>query len=161
MGYKVKRTIYRLVFEGKHEGLIVSAKSPPLGFLELAMGMAPLAGKRTEDMTPEDLELVTKVFGGFSEYLVEWNLENDDDTPVPPTLAGLRSQDIGFVMEIVEAWLNAAGEVAPPLPQPSSSGSPFPAGSLPMKPLSASPESSTGPSSSSEPASDSAAFLVS
>lgn len=161
MGYKVKRTIYRLVFEGKYEGLIVSAKAPLLGFLESAMKMSPLVGKNTTQLTAEDLELVTGVFSGFAKYLVEWNVEEDDGTPIPATLEGLQGQDIGFVMEIVEAWLNAAGEVAPPLEQPSNSGSPSLVGSLPMEPLSPSLPSSPGPSSSSAIANDSGASLVS
>ncbi len=161
MGYKVKTTIFRLVFEGKHEGLIVEAYAPPLGFLENAMKMAPLAGKRTDQLTPEEMELVLGVFGGFSEHLVSWNLENDDDTPVPASFEGVRAQDTGFVMEIVQAWLEHAGEVAPPLEQPSSSGRPSLEGSLPMEPLSASPGSSSGPSTSSDVVSDSGASLVS
>ena len=161
MGYKVKKTIFRLVFEGKHEGLIVEALAPPLGFLEDAMKMAPLVGKSTDQMTEEDLELVTGVFSGFAEYLVSWNLEDDDDQPIPADLAGLKKQDMGFVMEIVQAWLENAGEVGAPLPQPSSSGRPSLEGSLPMEPLSASPPSSPGLSSSSATASDSAASLVS
>lgn len=160
MGYKVQRTILRLVFEGKHEGLIVEAYAPPLGFLENAMKMAPLVGKRTDQMTQEDLALVTGVFGGFAEYLISWNLERDDDTPVPATAEGVRSQDVGFVMEIVQAWLENAGEVAPPLAPPSSSGKPSLEGSLPMEPLSPSPQSSSGPSSSSATVSDSDAYLV-
>lgn len=161
MGFKVQRTVYRLVFEDDLEGLVVSAYAPPLGFFEKAMKMAPLVGKRADQLSPEEAALVMEFFGGFAEYLVEWNLENDDDTPVSATADGLLSQDMGFVMRIVMAWLNAVGEAGVPLPQPSSSGKPSLEGSLPMEPLSASPQSSTGPSSSSGTASDSGASLVS
>jgi hypothetical protein len=123
--------------------------------------MAPLTGKRADQLTPEDLALVSDFFGGFAKYLVEWNLENDDDTPVPATVEGLQSQDLGFVMRIVQAWLEGVQAAAPPLPQPSSSGRPSLEGSLPMEPLSSSPPSSSGPSSSSQPVSDSGASLVS
>lgn len=161
MGFKVKKTIYKLVFEDDLEGLEVQAYAPPLGFLEKAMKMAPLAGKRADQLTPEQLGLVSEFFGGFAEHLVEWNLEADDDTPIPATAEGLQSQDLGFVMRIVQAWLEGVQSAGIPLPQPSSSGRPSLVGSLPMEPLSASPQSSSGPSSSSGTANDSDASLVS
>ncbi len=75
------------------------------------MKMAPLAGKRTDQLTPEEMELVLGVFGGFSEHLVSWNLENDDDTPVPASFEGVRAQDTGFVMEtMMDELAAAAGE---------------------------------------------------
>lgn len=160
MGYELEETIYTLRFEGKRAGLVVSAYEPPLGFLEKAMQMAPLAGRRADEMTPEELGLVSDFFGSFSEHLIEWNLEKRGE-PVPATEAGLKSLGLGFVMEIVEAWLEGVQGVDAPLAPPSSSGRPSLVASLPMEPLSASPESSSGPSSSSEPASDSGASLVS
>lgn len=163
MGYKRKKTVYRMRFEGELEGLEVTATAPPLGFLEDAMSLASLTGKNAKDLTPEEYAKVMGLFSGFANHLVSWNLENDDDTPVPATLEGCRSQDLDFMFEIIEAWLDAVGNVgeSDPLGRPSSDGRPSLEASMPMEPLSSSLPSSSGPSSSSAAASGSGASLVS
>lgn len=162
MGYKRQKTIYRLVFEDEEfEGLEVRAYAPPLGYLEKTMQMGSIAGRNTDDLSPEEIELFQGFMTGFAKYLVSWNLEDDDDTPVPATLEGLRTQDLGFVFQIIEAWLDSVSAVAGPLAPPSSSGRPSLEGSLPMEPLSPSPENLSGPSLSSAAVNGSAASRVS
>jgi len=160
MGYKRKKTIYKLIFEDE-DGLEVRAYAPPLSFLQRSIDMAALAGRRSDDLSPDELALVTGFFSGFAKYLVSWNLEDDDDQPVPATLDGLLDQDMDFVFQIIDAWLDSVGEVAGPLGQSSSAGSPSLAASLPMEPLSPSQQNLSGPSLSSAAVSGSDAFRAS
>lgn len=55
------------------------------------------------------------------EVLLSWNIK-DDDGPVPPSGAGLRSQDLDFSQAVVSAWLDAKAGVDGPLGPESSNG---------------------------------------
>jgi hypothetical protein len=83
--------------------------------------------------------------------LLGWNLDEDvlDDegvetgevVAVPPTAAGLRSQDLPFVMAVFGAWSEKVSGVAAPLDETSPSGGLSEVPPLPMEPLSESPGS--------------------
>lgn len=140
MSYVRKKKILKLVFEDPEmSGLVVRAKSVPLGQLLKLMKLADLD---TENLTTEDLGLVDEVLSLFARSLVDWNLENEDEegvrTPVPATYEGVQEQDLDFVINIVSAWVEAMAGVSAPLPKRSDSGATFPEGSLPMVALSGS-----------------------
>ena len=92
-----------------------------------------------EDMkTPEGRtkENIRKQFTTFADYLQSWNLDDDDDQPVPCTYEGLATQDFDFVMAIMMAWMSAIASVAAPLAGPSPSGGTSPEASLQLASLS-------------------------
>lgn len=162
MGFKRKKTIYKLVFEDPDlDGFEVRAYAPPLGFIEVATKMVTLGGRHTDDLSPEEVEVFNGFFAEFAKYLVSWNLEDDDDRPIPATLEGLCTQDVGFVFQIIDAWMSAVGDVAGPLGQSSNVGQQSLVASLPMAPLSPSQQSWSGPSLSSAAVSGSGAFPAS
>lgn len=111
MGYKREEKHYRLKFEDEEfEGLEVTARSLAVGdFLDI-MGI---------DQSNPDPAEVSKLFEALGKGLVSWNLE-DEDGPVPATLEGVRSQEFGFVMAIIAAWLSAIADVDPKLRKTSS-----------------------------------------
>lgn len=129
MGYRRNKTIYNLEFED-HPGLEVRAHAASVGYM---LRIGQLAGRRAEDVSDEDLEFF---FTGFAKQLVTWNLEDDDGRPVPADLDGIKSQDLPFMWEILEGWIDATSGVAAPLGESSSSGKPSLEASLPMEPLS-------------------------
>jgi hypothetical protein len=139
-GFRGGRRIYKLRFEQPEMfGLVVRAHSIPVArVLELAR--AGVLGEQME-ITPENLALVQDLFATFGDALVEWNLEEDDGTPVPATAEGVLSQDMDFVMLVVQAWLTGIMGVSAPLGGGSTSGAPFPEASIPMAPLSPNPQS--------------------
>lgn len=124
-GYTPTRKTYRLVFEDPDmRGLEVRTYAPALGDVLHA---------------PSDGHLLT-VLGDTA--LIEWNmLHPSTGAPVPATRDGLLSLDADLTLTILRAWTNAYMGVSVPLVQPSSSGAPSPAESLPMEPLSESPPS--------------------
>jgi hypothetical protein len=122
----------------------VRAKSVPLGkFLDLTK-LAELQGGTAG---PEEMDQLRELFSGFADALLSWNLEDETTgEPVPATLDGLLAQEFDFVLQIVMAWLDAISGVAAPLAKPSPAGATTLEASLPMAPLSPSPEAWSTPS---------------
>lgn len=127
MGYKRGGTKYRLVFEDDaFAGLEVVARSIPLGaYLELMDVF-------DDGLTKENTDTL---FGAFTKVLVSWNIEDDDDQPVPTTVEGLYSLDLNEARVIIEAWRDAVTGVTGPLGSSSTGGEPSPVASIPMETL--------------------------
>lgn len=135
MGYKREGTVFRLKFsEPDMDGLQVDAKSLPLGKM---LRVIELSG--SVDAT--DTDAVRELFGAFADALAGWNLEDENDNPVPATLEGLYEQDFDFVLKVVLAWVEAIAGVSAPLGNGSGSGAQSLADSMPMEALSPSPTS--------------------
>ncbi len=136
MGFKKKTTIYELMFaDAELEGLEVRAKSVPSGTLLDLMDAASKVDVTVKSFSPGDLLAIKQLLTGFAEALVSWNLEEEDGTPVPPTLESVHAQEITFIMPIVTAWMDAVAGVSSDLGKDSGSGETFPEGSLPMETL--------------------------
>lgn len=145
MGYRPGRTTYLLDFSDVPElapadgedPLEVRARSAPLGtFLDMT-ALASIGS----NPTPADIAKVGDLLLGFATVLKEWNVEDDDGQPVPPTEQGLRSLEFPFVFRIIAAWIKATAGVAAPLGPASSGGEPSEVPLPPMAPLSTSPAS--------------------
>jgi hypothetical protein len=140
VGYK--RKVYKLKWPEGHElhGLEVTTKGVSVRkAFELDTLMDSLAG---EGSTESKVEIADRLFAEFAERLISWNLEEDDGTPVLPTLAGVQDQDQGFMLGLIGTWIGAVTSVDIPLPEGSANGqSPAPEASLPTESLSPSPQS--------------------
>lgn len=127
MGYRRGRKVFRLSFEDEPE-LEVYAYSTSLGkvlgLLELVQGEGQVGLK--------DVAKLDELMGTFAESLKEWNLEQEDGTPVPATLDGLKTQDLDFVLELILAWMEAVVSISGPLKQKSSDGDQSPEALIPM-----------------------------
>jgi hypothetical protein len=131
MAYKRGSKVYELDFEGTDlDGLHVKAKSMSLGAFADLMAIFDEGG-----LTRENLDAI---FDGFSNVLLEWDVEDEEGNPVPATRDGLYSLDLPEAQAIIEAWRDAVTGVSRPLEQPSDDGSPSLAASIPMETLSAS-----------------------
>ncbi|HZN70561.1 MAG TPA: hypothetical protein VFC00_02590 [Micromonosporaceae bacterium] len=132
MGFVNDRT-YKLVFaDPEFAGLEVRARSISI------RKMLEIAKFDRNDLDEGQVELLLAT---FAKALVSWNLEEPEGEPVPATLDGLYAQDIGFVMQIIFAWMEAVAAVPTPLREKLSGGKQFPEVSLPMETLSPSPPS--------------------
>jgi hypothetical protein len=136
MGFKKQSTLFKLEFEDpSYSGLEVTAKSVPTGdFLDL-MEAAARMDLTSKDLSPEDLKAVRILVNGFASALVSWNLEDDDDKPVPANVEGVRAQELDFVLPIITAWMDAVAGVSSSLGKESNSGGTFPGAPIPMAPL--------------------------
>ena len=141
MGFKRGGTVYKLVWPEGDDNHGMEARMRGLSVAELMqlgkLGDLDLTGAGGQP-TADAMAALDGILELFASKLVSWNLEDDDDQPVPTTLEGVRAQDLDFVMEMIDAWMTAAAGVAPPLSQNSTGGETFPVESLPMEPLSGS-----------------------
>jgi len=111
MGYRRESRRITLDFaDPEFNGLEVVTRSVPLGTFLAMLDSSSDSAKTAQ------------LFQDFAENaLIEWNLE-DDNGPVPPTLAGMKAQDTDFMLSIVKAWLDAIGTASAPLVGASSNG---------------------------------------
>jgi hypothetical protein len=72
----------------------------------------------------------------FYKHLVSWNLEDENEQPVP--VADAPNRDSRMIRRLNNAWIQALTGVhdADPLPESSTSGETSPAPVIPMAPLS-------------------------
>lgn len=132
MGFKVERTHYRLRFEDpEYEGLVVTARSTSTGTV---LSMQKLIGAEKDIATAAPA--MRTLMQTFADSLVEWNLEEEDGSPIPMTYEGVAGLEPSFLKMLIAAWSKAVAGVMPPLPPSSPNGRPFPEASLPMAVLS-------------------------
>jgi hypothetical protein len=127
------RRTYRLEFADDYpaeqlRGLVVRLQSAPLGVvLQWGMDRGGRAAGGAE---------VLQIFHDFAACIIEWNLRAPDGSEVPPTHAGLLTQDEDFVLLLIREWQAALTGVAPPLGSASSGGAtsaPAPPMHIPME----------------------------
>ena len=125
--FKRERKLYHLNFEAADlDGFECYASGTTLDqFVEITALAEEL--KTEEGRTKENIE---KQFTVFAQHLKSWNLDDDDDQPVPCTYEGLAGQEFDFVMAIMMAWMAAIASVPDPLAGRSDSGETSPAPSL-------------------------------
>lgn len=129
MGFERKRKVFKLKFaDPEFDGLEVLAASPSM---DTFVAIARHAGKNV------DTEALDELLGHFCVSLISWNLE-EDGVPVPATVEGLRTQEPDFVLEVVDAWMDAVNGTSAndPLAQPSDAGGQFQEALIPMETLS-------------------------
>jgi hypothetical protein len=124
-GYTRKRKTYRLEFDGTdQDGLTVRIRGLTIAQLD----------------TLQEAEIDNTVDGRratqelLAEQLVEWNMEDDDGRPLPPTLDSIRSLDPAEFSAIISAWATAIAGVTDPLEPSSNGGAPSLEASIPMAP---------------------------
>lgn len=138
MGYR--RPSYRLTFEDpQFEGLEVSARGMSIESMLDLMKLADI--NTSEDLSDEDREKILALCDTFGSALVSWNLEDDQGQPVPADANGLRKQDLGLLLGLVQSYTSGVIDVSVPLGRKSSGGMPLAEASLPMEALSESPNS--------------------
>jgi hypothetical protein len=149
MGYKRPRKTYKeLNFTGDLAGLHAVFRElsidQMLRLVRLASSARGLTGDDPLDVKLERAQtLGADLFTEVAKGLISWDLEDDDDTPVPVTYEGIAAQGIEFITEIVVAWIEAMSSVDTPLQQSSNGGQPSAEleSSLQLASLSASPPS--------------------
>ncbi len=128
MGYKRKRKTYKLDFSGtEYEGLEATLTGLTTGeYLEFV----------SLSSSGEDENETEKMLKFFARHLVSWNLEDEDDQPVPPTYEGVTSNDLTMSMFILYAWTDALVNVSEKTEKKSSAGEQLLTDSIPTETLS-------------------------
>lgn len=117
MGYKATKKFLLKFPEGQYEGLEVHVRSVPFGqFFELDR-LSKAAGQA------RDLDSVNQLLGKLAEHITGWNLEDEDDQPIPVSVDALKDLDVDLVLAIIAAWLEGMVGVSAPLDKKSPAGS--------------------------------------
>lgn len=132
-GYRRPRTLKLTWADGEFAGLEIRARRASL---ETFFELAPIIDGGIDTSTPEGRQEFLGLFLEFGKYLVSWNLEDENGTPVPCTAEEFMRQDPALVREVLDQWAAAIAGVAAPLDETSPGGEPFPEASLPMETLS-------------------------
>src|ERR1700722_8872275 len=83
-------------------GLEIHMRSVSVGKL---MDMAGLADSvKANSATAAQ---IGELFSLFADRLIGWNLDDEDDQPVPANLDGVRSLDMDLFMAVFEGWFEA------------------------------------------------------
>lgn len=123
VGYKVRRTGYKVAIED-HPGLEVVIKPLSIQQVLNLNKLAETVGEIDEDNPGEaGIAAFETVLREFASLLESWNLEEEDDTPIPADFEGLTTLGLPFAMEILNAALQAVTQAPPPLSKASSNGS--------------------------------------
>ncbi len=122
MGKFKRNKTYLLAWEeGEFEGLEVLVKSIPTGrYLALL-----------EELRGESAHEAAVL--GLVDFIIEWNLEDENDQPVPCTREGIMTADLELVTAVMIAWQNTIGGANIPKEQISPSGLQSVEASLPME----------------------------
>lgn len=133
-GAGFQRPVYRLKFRGALAGLEVDTRSAPIAtFTEIAM----LAGEvQGQAHGPESMEMLTNLAKLFQPFLLDWNMTDDNEQPVP--LSAFLDEGFEVVTSIVMRWLETIGGVIDGSPLASSSPS---GGQSPEPPAQTEPQS--------------------
>jgi hypothetical protein len=119
MGYRKVPTVYHLTFaDPEYDGLEVVMTSIKIGKIRKLMRVLDEEGRTQEQMD--------EMFNLIDEGLVSWNLEDENGQPVPTTVAGIEDQELQFILDILETWLDGMTGVNDDLGKGSSSGETFP-----------------------------------
>jgi hypothetical protein len=126
MGYKVQQTIYKLRFAEDDEFAGVEVKARGVGMGKL-LKLGKLVGKLSEGAKETDFieAMEDEVLVSFAKSLVSWNLEDEDDNPIPATLESLMDDDLlppKLVFTIISEWIEQQGAVDGPLDGSSVTG---------------------------------------
>ena len=129
MGYKRTPTLYVLDFIGtEDEGLVVKMTNLSVGkLLEMDKWQAASSSGNEEG--------TLKLLKEFTDHLFFWNLEDDKGKEVPATLKGVYTQDLDFILMLINKWLETIFGISGDLGKDSTSGQVFPEDSIPMMEL--------------------------
>lgn len=127
MGYVPKRKVYSLDFsDTDFDGLEITLRGMTTGEMIDAMEMREAAG---EDVGGREFAELLQL---MADKVVGWNVEDEDERPVEPTLDALRDQDPEFNFAVLDAWLTAINGVPAPLDETSPDGELSLVASIPM-----------------------------
>jgi hypothetical protein len=128
---KLNSRVLILKFDDEdYAGLEVKAKSVSLGVL------LDLEDETSAMRKGSGIAQTRDLLSLFADKLISWNLEDDEDKPIPTSLEGVLSLEIDHAYPIILAWVDAMLSVGRNAGKGSTSGLPsVPAPDFPMEAL--------------------------
>lgn len=111
-----QRTLVLKFDDEDYAGLEIKARSVPLGVL------LDLDDETSAMRSGAGMGQTRSLMSMFTEKLISWNLEDEDDKPIPTTMEGLLSLEIDRAYDIILAWVDAMITVSKSMGKASNSG---------------------------------------
>ena len=124
---KIPRIIDVAFTEGPNEGLNLRVKSIKFGKVRQLIALM--------DEDDKDVEVMNEISSMLADAIVSWDLQEEDGTPVEPSLAAIDDLEFDEVINIVNTWLDHITGPDKELGKGSSSGATFPGQPLTMEAL--------------------------
>lgn len=123
---KKQRTVLSLRMGGDLEGLVIQIKSISIGEQRAIL-------KALDD--DSEVAILDFLVDQLASRIVAWNLTDDSDVPIEPSVAELLDMELSDVTAIVSEWLDVMSGPDDELGKGSSSGSQFPGQPVTMEAL--------------------------
>ncbi len=125
MGKFKRNKTYTLTWdEGEFEGLEVVVKALPVGkYLAL---MEAFRGENAHEAA----------VSSFADFVLSWNLDDENEQPVPVTREGVLSVDLELMTAVIKAWSTKMSGSDVPKEETSTAGLQLVEASMPMETLS-------------------------
>jgi hypothetical protein len=138
MGHRRRRTIFKLKFQDPDlHDLEVYAKKPSMGEQLDTVKLQKLAHLNPGMVTEKDAQDLRQAFLFFGRFIVGWNLEEEDGTPIECTPENILNEEDSYLLAILNAWMEASNGVGVDLKGISNGGLPSVVESIPVETLSA------------------------
>lgn len=140
MGFKRKRPTVTLKFaDPDYEGFVIEMRRMSIEdsflFGDLRQWESDVhAGRVAKSVVDKQL---LAMHTAVADAVIGWNLEDDQDNPIPVSVAAIRAEDPDFFWTLVRSWIMAMDiGVSADTKAPSSGGKPSEELQIPMEPLS-------------------------
>jgi len=106
-GHRRNSTTYTLTFDESHgeelEGLIVECRGASHQQL---FEIARLGNFDLHNLMTEGIDALAALCQTFPDRIIDWNHQDEEGRPIPPTLEAFLDEDYTFSLPIVTAWVN-------------------------------------------------------
>lgn len=124
---KIPRIIDISFTEGPNAGLNIRVMSIKFGKVRQLI--------RLMDEDDKDVEIMDEISKTLASALVSWDLQEEDGSPIEPSLAAIDDLEFDEVIDIVNKWLDQITGPDKELGKDSNSGENFPGRPLTMEAL--------------------------
>lgn len=124
---KIPRIIDVAFTEGPNEGLNIRVKSIKFGKVRQLIALM--------DEDDKDVEVMTEISSLLADALVSWDLQEEDGSPIEPTVEAIDDLEFDEVIDMVNRWLDSITGPDQGLGKGSGSGATFPGQPLTMEAL--------------------------
>lgn len=121
------RTVDVSFDEGLLEGLHVKLKSLKFGEVRRLIALM--------DEDDKDVEIMNQISQRLADSIVSWDLQEEDGSPIEPSLDAIDDMDFKEVMELTDKWLDQLTGPSDELGKDSTSGVKFPGQPVTMEAL--------------------------
>lgn len=124
MGFKQRKFVFEYDDETNWPGLVVTMRPAKVGEALILDQIVEAAREGIDRAFVGDSNTRDEMLSLVSECITEWNIEDDEDQPVPVSVATVEQLEIGLFLDLFMRWVIEVRGVKRPLSKPSPDGEP-------------------------------------